>query len=85
MPYLMKQRAAGALICSWPSKITTADSNRVSSDSPLGSFVAFLAEYTKVGKRSRDSIVAHLQRFAAWLDQRYQAPLLDAAARFAKM
>ena len=44
----------------------------------MAAFVAFLAEQTKVGERSARLYVAHLQRFAAWLEQRYQPPLLDA-------
>jgi hypothetical protein len=38
-----------------------------SSDNPLDAFVAFLAEHTRVGERSARLYVAHLQRFAAWL------------------
>jgi len=52
-----------------------------SSDNPLAAFLAFLAEDTKVGERTARQYVAHLQRFAAWLDQRYQAALLGATTR----
>src|ERR1700694_2833072 len=52
-----------------------------SSDNPLPAFVAFLAEDTKVGERTAAQYVAHLQRFAAWLEQRYQAVLLEATTR----
>jgi site-specific recombinase XerD len=51
------------------------------SDNPLSVFVTFLAEHTKIGERSARLYVAHVQRFAAWLEQRYQAPLLDATTR----
>ena len=52
-----------------------------SSDNPLPAFLAFLAEDTKVGERTARQYVAHLQRFAAWLEQRYQAALLEATTR----
>jgi site-specific recombinase XerD len=52
-----------------------------SSDNPLRPFVTFLAEDTKVGERTARQYVAHLQRFATWLDQRYQAALLEATTR----
>src|SRR5437660_360653 len=52
-----------------------------SSDNPLPAFLAFLAEDTKVGERTARQYVAHLQRFSAWLDQRYQAALLAATTR----
>jgi site-specific recombinase XerC len=44
-------------------------------------FLAFLAEDTKVGERTARQYVAHLQRFSAWLEQRYQAALLEATIR----
>jgi len=53
----------------------------VLSDNPLVAFLAFLADDTKVGERTARQYVAHLQRFAAWLAERYQAPLLDATTR----
>src|SRR6266567_5973830 len=52
-----------------------------SSDNPLPAFLAFLAEDTKVGERTARQYVAHLERFTAWLEQRYQAPLLEATTR----
>jgi site-specific recombinase XerD len=52
-----------------------------SSDNPLPTFVAFLAEETKVGERTARQYLTHLQRFAAWLEQRYQAALLEATTR----
>ena len=52
-----------------------------SSDNPLPAFLAFLAEDTKVGERTARQYVAHLERFAAWLEQRYQAALLEATKR----
>jgi integrase/recombinase XerD len=52
-----------------------------SSDSPLPTFLAFLAEDTRVGERTARQYVAHLQRFAAWLERRYQAALLEATTR----
>src|SRR5712691_2135259 len=52
-----------------------------SSDNPLPAFLAFLADDTKVGDRTARLYVAHLQRFAAWLEQRYQAALLEATTR----
>src|SRR6266567_3483656 len=52
-----------------------------SSDNPLPAFLAFLAEDTKVGERTARPYVAHLQRFAAWLEQGYQAALLEATTR----
>jgi integrase/recombinase XerD len=48
---------------------------------PLPAFLAFLAEDTKVGERTARQYVAHLQRLAAWLDQHYQATLLEATTR----
>src|SRR5438874_3480026 len=53
----------------------------VSSDNPLPAFLAFLAEDTRVGERTARQYVAHLHRFAAWLEQRYQAALLEATTR----
>jgi len=47
----------------------------------MAAFLAFLAEDTKVGELTARQYVAHLQRFAAWLAERYQAPLLDASTR----
>ena len=47
----------------------------------MPAFLAFLAEDTKVGERTARQYVAHLQRFAAWLEQRYQAALLEATTR----
>jgi site-specific recombinase XerD len=52
-----------------------------SSDNPLPAFVAFLADNTKVGERTARQYVAHLERFNAWLDLRYQAALLEATTR----
>src|SRR5712692_8657476 len=52
-----------------------------SSDNPLPAFLAFLAEDTKVLESTARQYVAHLQRFAAWLEQRYQAALLEATTR----
>jgi len=52
-----------------------------SSDNPLVAFLAFLADDTKVGERTARQYVAHLQRFAAWLAEHYQTPLLDATTR----
>ncbi len=52
-----------------------------SSDNPLPAFLAFLAEDTKVGERTARQYVAHLQRFADWLGQRYQTALLEATNR----
>jgi site-specific recombinase XerD len=48
---------------------------------PLHAFLAFLAEDTKVGERTARQYIAHLYRFAAWLEQRYQAVLLEATNR----
>jgi site-specific recombinase XerD len=47
----------------------------------MPAFLAFLAEDTKVGERTARQYVAHLQRFADWLGQRYQAALLEATTR----
>jgi site-specific recombinase XerD len=77
----MKQSSATELVRSQALAIAVADGPGVSSDNPLAGFVAFLAEHTKVGERSAGLYVAHLQRFAGWLQQRYQAPLLDATTR----
>jgi integrase/recombinase XerC len=77
----MKRPTAPVVARSQTSAIATAEGPRVSSDNPLAAFVAFLAEHTKVGKRSARLYVAHLQRFAGWLQQRYQAPLLEATTR----
>jgi len=52
-----------------------------SSDNPLVAFLAFLGDDTKVGERTARQYVAHLQRFAAWLAEHYQAPLLEATTR----
>src|ERR671938_1393419 len=52
-----------------------------SSDKALLAFVAFLADDTKVGERTARLYLAHLQRFARWLGQHYQAPLLEATTR----
>jgi site-specific recombinase XerD len=52
-----------------------------SSDNPLPAFLAFLTEDTKVRERTARQYVAHLQHFTAWLEQRYQAPLLKATTR----
>jgi len=52
-----------------------------SSDNPLAAFLAFLAEDTKVGARTARQYIAHLRRYAAWLQQHYQAPLLEATTR----
>jgi hypothetical protein len=46
-----------------------------SSDNLLPAFLAFLAEDTKVGERTARQYVAHLQRFAVWLE-----PPLECAA-----
>jgi site-specific recombinase XerD len=81
MPYQMNRRTAVVLVGSSAAAVAAAEGARVSSDNPLGAFVAFLAEHTRVSERSARLYVAHLQRFAAWLDQRYQAPLLEASTR----
>jgi site-specific recombinase XerD len=52
-----------------------------SSDNPIPAFLAFLAEDTKVGERTARQYLAHLQRLAAWLEQHYQAALLEATTR----
>src|SRR5713226_5515679 len=52
-----------------------------SSDNPLPAFLAFLAQETKVGDRTARQYVAHLQRFTAWLEQNYQAGLLETTTR----
>jgi site-specific recombinase XerD len=52
-----------------------------SSDNVLFEFAAFLANDTKVGERSARLYLAHLRRFAGWLAERYQAPLLEATTR----
>ena len=44
-------------------------------------FLTFLAEDTKVGERTARQYLAHLQRFTGWLEQRYQAALLEATTR----
>src|SRR5579859_5360490 len=61
--------------------IASSQGTFVSSDNPLPAFLAFLAEDTKVGERTARQYVAHLQRFAAWLEQHYQAALLEATMR----
>ncbi len=76
-----KQPAAAALARSQPSAIATTEGAHISSDNPLAAFVAFLADHTKVGERSARLYVAHLLRFATWLEQRYHAPLLEATTR----
>jgi site-specific recombinase XerD len=43
--------------------------------------LVFLAEDTKVAEHTARPYVAHLQRFAAWHDERYQAELLEATTR----
>ena len=52
-----------------------------SSDKALAAFLAFLADDTNVGERTARLYLAHLQRFAGWLAQHYQAPLLEATTR----
>jgi site-specific recombinase XerD len=52
-----------------------------SADNPLTGFLAFLAEDTKVGERTARLYLAHLQRFAGWLRERYQASMLEATTR----
>jgi hypothetical protein len=81
LPYRMKLPAAPVVARCQTSAIATAEGARVSSDNPLAAFVTFLAEHTKVGERSARLYVAHLQRFAAWLEQHYQALLLDVTTR----
>jgi len=61
--------------------ITVPQGTAFSSDNPLAAFLAFLADDTRVGERTARQYVAHLQRFAAWLDQRYQAVFLEATTR----
>src|SRR6266567_2759788 len=53
----------------------------VSSDNPIAAFLAFLAEDTKVGESTARQYIAHVQRFAGWLEQCYQAALLEATTR----
>jgi len=61
--------------------IASSQGTFVSSDNPLPDFLAFLAEDTRVGERTARQYVAHLQRLAAWLEQHYQAALLEATTR----
>jgi site-specific recombinase XerD len=53
----------------------------LSSDIPLAAFLAFLAEDTRVGERTARLYVGRLRRLAGWLEQRYQAALLEATTR----
>jgi len=66
---------------SQPHTLTASGAPGFSSDNVLTDFVAFLANDTKVGERTARLYVAHLRRFAAWLADRYQAPLLEATTR----
>src|SRR5260370_36430889 len=64
-----------------PRPITRSQGPCFSSDNPLPAFLAFLAEDTKVGERTARQYVAHLQRCTAWLEQHYEAALLEATTR----
>lgn len=81
MPYQTSTPASANLVRSPASAPAATEGVRVSSDNPLEAFVVFLAEHTNVCERSARLYVAHLQRFAAWLEQRYQAHLLEATTR----
>jgi integrase/recombinase XerD len=61
--------------------IASSQGPSFSSDNPLPAFLAFLAEDTRVGERTARQYAAHLQRLAAWLEQHYQAALLEATTR----
>jgi integrase/recombinase XerC len=61
--------------------IVASEGPGFSSDNVLAEFVTFLANDTKVGERTARLYLAHLRRFAAWLADRYQAPLLEATTR----
>jgi integrase/recombinase XerD len=47
----------------------------------IDDFLVFLADDTSVTERTARLYLAHLQRFASWLTERYQAPLLEATTR----
>jgi site-specific recombinase XerD len=81
MPYRMNGPPAPQLDRSQAHAIVAAEAAPVSSDNPLTAFLVFLAEETRVGERSARLYVAHLQRFAGWLEQRYQAGLLGVTTR----
>jgi site-specific recombinase XerD len=69
------------LAASQESAIAVVERIGFSSDNSLAAFVAFLAEQTRVGERSTRLYVAHVRRFGAWLQDRYQAELLEATTR----
>jgi len=61
--------------------IVVPQATSFSSDNSLAAFLAFLADDTRVGERTARLYLAHLRRFASWLAQHYQAPLLEATTR----
>ncbi len=61
--------------------IAASEGPRFSSDNPLVDFLAFLANDTQVGERTARPYLAQLQRFARWLEEHYQVPLLEATTR----
>jgi site-specific recombinase XerD len=77
----MNEQPRAPLVRSPSTAIARVEGARSSSDNRLAAFVVFQAEHTKVGERSARLYVAHLQRFATWLDQRYQERLLGATTR----
>jgi len=81
MRYAMNPRRSLARRPSHAPPIAVPQGPSFLSDNPLIAFLAFLADDTKVGERTARQYVAHLQRFAAWLAEHYQASLLDATTR----
>lgn len=81
MTYQTNTRALAARPPSRRGAIAPVQPSVYSSDNPLHAFVVFLAEHTSVGERSARQYVAHLERFAAWLQAQYQAELLEATTR----
>jgi len=77
----MNPRSSTTITPSRRRAIAHAQPRISSSDNSIHAFVAFLAEHTSVRERSARQYVAHLARFAAWLQAQYQAELLEATTR----
>jgi integrase/recombinase XerC len=81
MPYTTNQARSLARRPSQARPIRPPEEANFSSDNALVVFLTFLAEDTEVGERTARQYLAHLQRFTGWLEQRYQAALLEATTR----
>jgi integrase/recombinase XerD len=81
MHYPMNSTRGPASRPSHNRAIVRSERTHFSSDNVVADFLAFLANDTSVGERTARLYLAHLQRFAGWLAERYQAPLLEATIR----